>query len=133
MGLYDLFGTDLDLEKDGFALEYGDVTFVIARAGGANQKYQRCVERKMRPYRSAINSGTMVEDTARKLMAEAYAETIVLAWDGVTDRDNNVLDFTVENVTKVLLDLPDLFNELITESSRIANFVAAAAEADSKD
>ena len=128
MGLYDLFGTDQDLEKEGFALEYGDTTFVIARAGGANQKYQRNVERKMRPYRSAINSGTMNEDTARKLMAEAYAETIILAWDGVTDREGNVLEFTVENVTKVLMDLPDLFNEIISESSRIANFVAAAAE-----
>jgi hypothetical protein len=132
MGLYDLFGTDNDLEKEGFALEYGDATFVIARAGGSNEKFQRCIERKMRPYRAAINSGTMVEETSRKLLAEAYAETIVLAWDGVTDRDGNVMDFSKENIVKLFLDLPDLFTEIINESSRISNFVAMAAEADAK-
>lgn len=132
MGLYDLFGTDHDLEENGFALEYGDATFIIARAGGANQKFQRCIEKKMRPYRASINSGTMHEDTSRKLLAEAYAQTIVLAWDGVTDKDGEALEFTKENVVKIFNDLPDLFTEIITESQRIANYVTEAAEADSK-
>ena len=133
MGIYRLVGTDQDLEKKGFALEYGDTTFIIARSGGANEKFQRCIEQKLRPYRSAINSGTMVEETSRKLLAEAYSETIILAWENVTDKDGEVIEFSKDNVKKVLLDLPDLFNELIAESGRIANFVSAAAEVDSKD
>jgi len=131
--LYHLFGTDQDLEQQGFCLEYGSAQFVIARAGGSNNKYQRLLERKLRPYRSAINAGTMDEDLTKRLLAESYAEGIILAWDGVTDTDGNDLPFTKENVVKLLIDLPDLFTEIIQESQRISNFVRVAAEEDAKD
>ena len=133
MGLYDLFGTDQDLEKNGFALEYGDATFIMARAGGTNEKFQRLMERKMRPYRSAVNSGTMQEETSKKILIQAYAETIILAWENVTDAEGNDLPFSVENVVKVFTDLPELFKEIMTESTRLANFVKVQAESDAKD
>ena len=132
MSIYKLFATDSSLEKDGFALEYGDATFIIARAGGANKKFQSCIERKMRPYRSAINSGTMDEKTAQKLLAEAYAEAIILAWEGVTDQDDEPLEFTKENVIKVLIDLPDLFIDIQEQSTKVANFTIAEASEDAK-
>lgn len=132
MSIYKLFATDPGLEKDGFALEYGDATFIIARAGGANKKFQSCIERKMRPYRSAINSGTMDEKTAQKLLAEAYAEAIILAWEGVTDQDDEPLEFTKENVIKVLIDLPDLFIDIQEQSTKVANFTIAEASEDAK-
>lgn len=148
MSIYKLFGTDADLEKNGFALEYGDVTLIIARAGGANEKFQRNIEKKMRPYRSAINSGTMHEGTSRKLLAKAYAEAIILAWENVTypetpeeggehipydeEKAGQPMPFTVDNVAALLLQLPELFDEIVRESQRIGNFVKAEAEADAK-
>ncbi len=130
--IYKLFGTDPDLERNGFALEYGDATFIIARAGGANKKFTTAVERKMRPYRSAIQSGTMDTDTATKLLAECYADAVILAWDGVSDANGDALDFTKENIVKVLLDLPDLFNDIQEQSQRVANYIEAGAEEDAK-
>ncbi len=132
-GIYELFTTDESLEKEGFALEYGTSTFIIARAGGANKKFQSIMERKMRPYRTAINAGTMDESTAEKLLAEAYADAVIIAWDGVTGRDGEVLAFSKENVIKVLLDLPDLFRDIQEQSQRVANFTKAGAEEDAKD
>jgi len=132
MSIYKLFGTDADLERNGFTLEYGDATFVIARAGGSNKKFQSCIERKMRPYRSAINSGTMDQKTAEKLLAEGYAEAIILAWDGVTDENGDVIPFTKENIIKVLLDLPDLFLDIQEQSQKVANFITVEAEEDAK-
>ncbi len=132
-GIYELFTTDENLEKEGFALEYGEATFIIARAGGANKKFQSIMERKMRPYRSAINAGTMDESTAEKLLAEAYADAVILAWDGVTGPDGEELSFTKENVVKVLLDLPDLFRDIQEQSQRVANFTKAGTEEDAKD
>ncbi len=132
-GIYELFTTDECLEKEGFALEYGEATFIIARAGGANKKFQSIMERKMRPYRSAINAGTMDESTAEKLLAEAYVDAVIIAWDGVTGPDGEVLAFSKENVIKVLLDLPDLFRDIQEQSQRVANFTKAGAEEDAKD
>ncbi|MEE8551507.1 MAG: hypothetical protein V3T08_09680 [Gemmatimonadota bacterium] len=132
MSIYKLFATDHDLEQNGFSLEYGDAKFIIARAGGANKKFQSCIERKLRPYRSAINSGTMDTKTAEKLLAESYAEAIILAWDGVTDEDGDELEFTKENVVKVLLDLPDLFADIQEQSQKVANYISTEAEEDAK-
>lgn len=128
MSIYKLFGTDPDLERNGIALEYGDVTFIIARAGGANRKFQSCVERVMRPYRSALASGTMDPETADRRLAECYAEAIILAWEGVTDENGEELPFTKENVVKVLLDLPDLFANIQEESQRLSNYIRAEAD-----
>lgn len=132
MSIYKLFSTDHDLERNGFSLEYGEAKFIIARAGGANKKFQSCIERKLRPYRSAINSGTMDTKTAEKLLAESYAEAIILAWDGVTDEDGDELEFTKENVVKVLLDLPDLFADIQEQSQKVANYISAEAGEDAK-
>lgn len=131
-GIYELFTTDPDLERDGIALEYGEATIVIARAGGANKKFMSLMERKMRPYRAAVNSGTMDESVAEKLLAEAYAEAIVLAWDGVRGLEGEEIPYSKENVIKVLLDLPDLFRDIQEQSQRIANFLKDAAESDAK-
>ena len=132
MGLYQIFETDAELEKKGFALEYGDAVFIIARAGGANESYQRFVEHKMRPHRTSVNAGTMAESTSRKILIEAYSEKIILAWDGVTDENDEPLEFSKENVVKVLTDLPDLFEDIVRESSRVSNYIAEQAEADAK-
>jgi hypothetical protein len=137
-GIYELFTTDADLERNGFALEYGSSTFVVARAGGANKKFQSVLERKMRPYRSAINSGTMDETVAEKLLAEAYAEAIILAWDGVTEPEPDEdglpveIPFTKDNIVRVLLDLPDLFRDIQEQSQKVANFLKDAVEEDAK-
>ena len=132
MSIYKLFATDHDLEQNGFSLEYGEAKFIIARAGGANKKFQSCIERKLRPYRSAINSGTMDTKTAEKLLAESYAEAIILAWESVKDKDGDELAFTKENVVKVLLDLPDLFADIQEQSQKVANYISAEADEDAK-
>ncbi len=130
--IYQIFGTDKDLEEKGFCLAYGEAEFIIARAGGANTKYQRVMERKMRPHRAAINAGTMDDEVMKKLLAEAYSEAVIFAWTGVNDKKGKSLPFNKENVVKILLDLPELFIEIVQESQRIKNYVEAAAEEDAK-
>lgn len=133
--IFELFTTDKDLEQKGIALEYGKTTFIIARAGGANRKFSSALERKMRPYRSAINTGTMDDELAERLLAEAYAEAVILAWDGVPNReatDGAELEFTKENVVAVLLELSDLFRDIQEQSMKIANFITAGTEEDAK-
>lgn len=135
--LYEIFSTDSSLEKEGIAVEYGEATIILARAGGSNRKFQSVLERKMRPYRSAINSGTMDESTAERLLAEAYAEAVIRAWDGVTfppdhEQAGQPMPFSADNVVKVLLDLPDLFRDIQEQSTRLANFITEGASEDVK-
>ena len=130
--VYEIFGTNKDEEQAGIWLDYGPFRFLLARAGGANRRYAACVERKLRPHRAAINSGALDEELGATLLAEAYAETIVLGWEGIEDETGKPMTFNKKNVVKLLTDLPDLFQALRAEAENRANFVQAGASEDAK-
>jgi hypothetical protein len=147
MSLYKMYGTDKDVEKDGIILDYGDTRFRIARAGGANQKFKNTFKAKLKPYRKQMEQGVMDDDVALRLMAEAYAEAVILSWGTKqTDDEGNVtwshtivgeggeeLEFNAENCTKVLLDLPDLFSDIQEAAGQAANFRNTEMEEDAKN
>jgi hypothetical protein len=124
MGLYDRFSTDKNLESgSGVLLDFGDdVKICIHRAGGSNQKFKNVMSAKLKPVRQQIDAGTLSDETANRLLAEAYAESVVVAWEGVTDSDGKPLEFTRSNCVKVFLDLPELFKAVQEAATSVANF-----------
>lgn len=136
MSLYNTFATDKALEQDGIVLDYGTnsknqpVQIRIARAGGSNVRFAKVLEQKMRPYKRAIANETMDNKVVERLLVEAYADAVILDWTGVEDREGNALDFTRDNVVKVLTDLPDLFIDIQQQSQKAALFRAELREAE---
>lgn len=122
MGLYDRFKTNKDLEKTGVIVELGVCRIRLARAGGANQAYQRALAAKTKPHRRAIQSGNMDNDVLQDILAQVYAQHIVLGWetkddmgewhDGIENANGDIVEVNYENVYQVLTDLPDLFTEI---------------------
>lgn len=134
MSLYKMFETNKDLEAGkGVTIDYGDAKVTIHRAGGANRKYATVLQAKMAPVRYQVEKGTLPDDKSTKLLAEVYAESIIIGWEGVIDADGNVLEFTKENVVKVLTDLPDFFSFIQRESSSFALFRKEEIKADAKN
>lgn len=135
MSFYDTFTTDANLENDrGIDLDYGaDGIITIHRAGGANRKFQRVMEGKMRPYRRRIENGTLENEVAERLLAEVYAEAVVVGWSGVKDRKGKDMPFSSDNAVTLLTDLPDLFRDIQEQAGRVANFRAAEIDADVKN
>ena len=146
MSLYKMFKTNVDAEQEGVILDYGDVRFRIARAGGANADFKRIFTHKLKPYRRQISAETMDDGVANRLMAESYAEAVIIGWEGKSvDEDGNEtwgptietpdgeLKFTAENCVKVLLDLPELFTDIQTMAGQAANFREEELEEDVKN
>ena len=132
--LYKKFKTDPKIEEKGVWIDYGDgVKVKIARAGGANAAFKKAVERHARKYRHQLRTGLMPADKADAVLREVFADTVILDWEGVTDEDGNVLEFTRENVVKVLEDLPDFFQDLQEQASNIELFKAEVLEKDLKN
>lgn len=136
MSLYNTFETDKSLERDGIVLDYGfnsknqPIQIRIARAGGANTKFAKVLEQKMKPYKRAIANDTMDNKVAEKLLVEAYADAVVLGWEGVEDREGSPLEYNRDNVVKVLTDLPDLFIDIQQQSQKSALYRAELREAE---
>lgn len=129
--LYEMFGTDKRFEQEGIWYAFSeDTKFLLARAGGSNVRFAKVLEAKTRPYRRQIENESIDLDLANGLLIEAFAEAVLLGWQGVTDADGNDLPYSRENAVKLLKDLPDLFAELRNEATRLSNFRTEEIEED---
>lgn len=139
MSLYAKFETDRSLEKTGITLDYGlnskkqPIEIRIARAGGANDAYLKRLEAKAKPHRRSIQHETIEKAQLDSIVKEVYAETIVLGWSGVEDRDDNELSFSKENVLKLFADLPDLYTDIMEQAQSAALFRVEVREKDAKN
>ena len=139
MSLYTQFETDREIEKTGIVLDYGfnskkqPIQIRMARAGGANERYSKLLELRTKPYRRQIQNETLENAVAEKITKEVYAQTVVLGWTGVEDRDGNEMPFTQENCVKLFTDLPDLWSDVQSQSTRASLFRAEILEADAKN
>jgi len=142
MGLYDSFKTDPEVERKGILLDYGSFRIRIARAGGANKRFLKVLDHKTRPYKQALKAEQLDEDIADSVMAEVYADAVILGWEtkvdgqfksGIESETGELLPFTAQNVTKTLLALPELFADIRQQSSQFQNFRALQREDDAKN
>lgn len=122
MSLYDKFSTDEGIEREGVWLDYGGEKFLIARAGGANTKYLQRLQHLSKPYQRQIQMSVFSEEQGREIAAQAFAETVVLDWDGVMDREGNVMLFSKERCKQFLVDLPEIFADIREFASDFTNF-----------
>ncbi len=130
MGLQKQFATDAAMETKGIVIDYGMDRVRIARAGGANKKYEKLLEKKTQHIRRALSVGAIGSEQSMAIMREVFAETVVLGWEvnkgtetvpkwerGIDPVDageaaGRLLPVTIENIKKVFIKLPDLFIDL---------------------
>ena len=148
MSMYKQFETNAQLEQEGVWIDYGDFRVLVARAGGANKRYLSYAETKTKPFRRAMEAGTMDEKRAQKLLCDIFAKTIVLDWqvaDGVAEdgstiwkkgihaKDGGILEVTPENIEQTFANLPALFQDIQVAASGIALYRKEEMEADAKN
>jgi hypothetical protein len=136
--IYKRFAADEKKEQEGIVLNYSDVFWLrVGRSGGSNERYKRALTELSKPYRRAIQTETITPEASETLMITAAARGLVLAWgsalhgDGkMPDVDGEPMALTEENVIKFFRNLPDIFRDVMDQSSKLGLFTAAAVEAD---
>lgn len=128
-----LFGSDVKKEVDGIVVEFGPVRVRLARAGGANKIFGKLFEEKMRPYRRMIANELLPDETAQRILFEAYAEAVVLEWSGVTDEQGEDIEYSPAACVEQFTAYPDFFRFVKEESERLRNFRTASEETDTKN
>lgn len=137
--IYDMFDVDKKLEKEGIIVNYGDVRFVIARAGGSNKKFRDVFAARSKPYQRQMANDQLAEEVAAKLLAQVYAESVILRIDARSketpegapeewlesqfyEREGTLVEDTVKNRVELLTNLPELFTDLQSMATKAANF-----------
>lgn len=139
MSLYSQYETDKDKEVNGVWIESApndDGTipkFRIARMGNLNKRYSKVSEHKTKPYKRQIELEIWPEEKAEEVFKEVFAETVLLEWENVQDRNGKILAYNKENVIQVMTDLPELYGELRTKARAAAMFKIEELEADAKN
>lgn len=127
MSLYQEFETSQDLElTSGIELMYsGGEIFIVRRAGGANKKFGKEFQKRTKKYGTALKADSQsdkLDDEMNKVLIDVYADTIMIGWSGVTDRDGNDLPYTKENFAMLMNDLPELWRDIREKCMEVSLF-----------
>ncbi len=143
MSMYAQFETDPVLEsKTGVIVDYTSFRVTLARAGGANKRHNRVLEKAAKQHRREIQADTFTLEQNNSLQQKVYAETVILNWEtlvdgkfkkGIEDRDGKLLPVTPENIIATFKALPELFGELQDQATKFGNYKKILQEADSKN
>lgn len=128
--IFDMFETDVQLEKDGVILDYGknkkggDMRIRIARAGGANVQFLKVYENITKPYRRQIDSGLKLpKDLNDKLNRQLYALAVVKECSGFEERDGTAIATTTpEEIMAFFERLPNLLADVMLQAQNMTLF-----------
>lgn len=141
---YDAFEVDDRAASEGVWLDYGSFRIRIARAWQNNHGFTRLLDASMKPYRRLLENGTMDQEVLKSVMADVYSKRIILSCEykdkdgktwkaGIIGKDGKVLPSDPEHVKKLLLDLPDLFDDIVNQSKSLELFKRDIAEVEAKN
>ncbi len=135
------FKTSPRLETEGIKLEMANARITLARAGGANTKFNAAMAKIAEQHKRAIATGLLGNDKAMRVLMEVYAETVVLDWetnigteanpdwvrgidfgDEPAQRPEELREVTFENVLAFFHDMPDFFLEVKDTAENVQAF-----------
>lgn len=140
-GLYGTYKTDKQKEDEGFELQLLEApnedntipTFTLSRMTRSNSDYMKAMEKASRPYRKKQQLGHMTSAESDEVMLEVFLDVTLKGWKNVQDDKNQNIPFNAANARKLMQDLPDLYERLLTEASEMTNFRAATQEQETKN
>lgn len=137
--IFKQFGTNTDLERNGrwitFYDEETEIRFLVARAGGANEAYQRNLLLATKPFRKgSVDMEDLPPATQKKILIEVYAKTIVKDWENVYFEDGGApVQFSEDAAKTLFTNAPQLFEFIANEANNFRNYMETKRSEDAKN
>lgn len=94
--------TNPETAAEGVWVDVGEgASLLIARMN--NKKYAKKLATLLKPFERQVQMGTLSDDKADELMAEAYAHGILLGWKGL-ELDGKPIKYSTAKAKELLLD-----------------------------
>lgn len=99
--LFARYETDQDKERKGVPVIIDGATFYLRRAGGHNRAYRYALATAARSFvdvlKGAEQNPQAAFDAQDDITQQAFAEAVIIGWEGVDGRDGQPLEFSKEN------------------------------------
>lgn len=124
------FKTDPTLENDGVWVDIGKGTkLCVARM--YNPRHKEALRVALKPYKRQVQNNMMDDEVADTVVNEIMARTILLGWEGITDRGDEV-PYSYEKAVE-FLSIPDFRAIVIEIASSMETYRAEGFEEDEKN
>ena len=146
MSLTKQFHTNPEIENAGVEIKYAPnedksvPTFVIARAGKSNKRYQVALNAALKPHARAQQLGTLAPEMAEEIYMGVFIGTILKGWSNVlmsdvtgNKADKGYADFNAENAKALFARLPEIYDDLVDKSNSASLFREETNEEDAKN
>lgn len=125
-----LFATDKEHSTEGVLFliegevgEPEEMSITLAHTGGHNFDYNEAVQRISAPYQTLIDQNQLPNEKMRSLLIQAFAETIVKAWVGIT-HDDKLAKCEEAMIVKVFEAKPAFFDACQRFARQVGNYRA---------
>jgi hypothetical protein len=147
MSLYDR-KTDPALENDGVRFEHMETrtegfAYTVKRAHSGNKKYSRAMQNALKPYRRQMDADEADDALIRGPLVAVYCDLMLTRWetcqDGVwaegieNEEGGELLPANRDNLYKMLMDLPEIFDQIREDSTKAAFYRVTHREEDAKN
>jgi len=140
--LFQQFATNRKAEVEGIEVTFDNEAFFrISRMAKSNKRYQKMVEVETKPHIHAIRNDNLDPAIDEAITLKIFIATILLGWRGVKvheyftpeeHTDNGYLPYTHENAHKLFKELPELYQTLKEQASKMSLFRSEEMGQDSK-
>ena len=131
MDLAKHYRTDENSEADGVWVDWGEETKLkIARIGNPN--YQKRFQALLKPHRHLRDRGLLPDEVQTEILNKCISETILLGWEGV-EYEGEKLKYSAENALKLISELKDFREDVLTVAGEQAIYRQAEVEESSKN
>lgn len=133
--LFAAFQTDQNMEVSGkWVYPAGEPTesnpnppaFKLARAGGANKKYNKVQAALMKPHLALFRNSKDITpermDLINDIAKKCFFETLLVDWKDVQNKDGVTVAFSREAAEDLMKQLPALYDFLMGESQALSTF-----------
>ena len=106
--------------EEGAWANYRGVKLLIARAN--NPKFKTTFRRLTKPYKKEMENETLDEKTSGDLLAQAFAEAILLDWKDFVINGKEI-EYNKENAADLLINDPDCLQFVTDYANDIDNYL----------
>jgi hypothetical protein len=119
----------------------GEIVFNLSRSGKSNKRYSKLLDDLTKPHRRAIELETLAPAIADALFMKAFIGGCLNGWENLPMSDvtgdaadaDKYAPYTAGNAEKLFTRLPELYDDLVSDSKRVALFRDEALETEAKN
>lgn len=125
-GIYEAYETDPTLEENGVWITFDDDSRWLIRR--SNSKIGlKAYDKAAKPFKgilaaSAAKNKRLPKNIDQQIVRDTLINGVVIKFENLFGRDGTELEFNVENLTKILTDLPEVASRALNEANNFENF-----------